>query len=203
MPLRNRVTPFGEIIADPARGLLLGNRGCLHRDGRIVRHHANRRWIACRLEWKGARRALQQPGRWTELFFLDEATALAAGHRPCAYCRRGDYDRYRAAWARAAGTVAPGADHMDDALHGERVRGRDTKVTFPAAAATLPDGAFVTDGDVALLVHGGVLRPWHPGGYGPALAPPVGPLVVLTPRSTVAAIRAGYTPAVHPSAAVA
>ena len=100
MPLRNRVTPLGELVADPARGLVYGNRGCLHDDeGRIRRRYAGRRWIACRLEFRGRRRsALLQPGRYTELFFLDEATAFAAGHRPCAECRRADYDRFVAAW---------------------------------------------------------------------------------------------------------
>src|SRR6478736_8868570 len=101
-PLRNRVTPLGELVADPARGLVYGNRGCLHDDrGRIRRRYAGRRWIACRLEFRGRRRAaLMQPGRYTELFFLDEATALAAGHRPCAECRRPDYDRFVARWRR-------------------------------------------------------------------------------------------------------
>ena len=107
MPLRNRVTPFGELIADPARGLVYGNRGCLHdAEGRIVRHHAVRRWIACRLEFRGWQRGpLLQPGKFTELFFLDEATALAAGHRPCALCRHEDYRRFTGLW-RDAPSVA-------------------------------------------------------------------------------------------------
>ena len=96
MPLQNRVTPLGELIATPARGLVYGNRGCLHdASGRIRRHHNGRRWIACRLRFRGWHRApLLQPGRFTELFFLDEATAFAAGHRPCALCRREDYNRF-------------------------------------------------------------------------------------------------------------
>src|SRR5919108_4199279 len=119
---RNRVTPLGELIADPARGLVYGNRGCLHdADGRIRRRYAGRRWIACRLEFKGRRRApLLQPGKYTELFFLDEATAFAAGHRPCAECRRDDYDRFVALWA-ARHDGEPGAGAIDRRLHGERL----------------------------------------------------------------------------------
>jgi hypothetical protein len=96
MPLQNRVTPLGELIADPARGLVYGNRGCLHDDrGRIRRRYNGKRWIACRLQFRGwHRHPLVQPGRFTELFFLDEATAFAAGHRPCALCRREDYKRF-------------------------------------------------------------------------------------------------------------
>ncbi|HEX3550596.1 MAG TPA: hypothetical protein VHT53_09475, partial [Candidatus Elarobacter sp.] len=125
MPLRNRVTPFGDIVALPGRGLLMGNRGVLHDDGgTIVRASAVRRWIACRTEFRGRRRTLLQPRRWTELFFLDEATALAAGHRPCAECQRGRYREFQAAWAAAnptlAGGAAPGADRMDAVLHAER-----------------------------------------------------------------------------------
>src|SRR5262249_50735958 len=122
VPLQNRVTPLGELVADPARGLVYGNRGCLHdADGRIRRPHAVRRWIACRLEFRGRRRAaLLQPGRYTELFFLDEATAFAAGHRPCAECRRVDYDRFVAAW-RELHPGDGGADAIDARLHGERI----------------------------------------------------------------------------------
>src|SRR3954449_2102995 len=143
MPLRNRVTPLSELITDPARGLVYGNRGCLHDDrGEIRRRFATRRWIACRLEFKGWRRkALLQPGRFTELFFLDEATAFAAGHRPCALCRREDYDRFGAIWADLHGGEA-GADAIDLRLHGERVdphtRGHRT---HEAPYAALPDAA--------------------------------------------------------------
>src|SRR5262249_40373383 len=119
MPLRNRVTPLGELIADPARGLVYGNRGCLHDErGEIRRRFATRRWLSCRLAFKGWHRtALMQPGRFTELFFLDEATALAAGHRPCALCRREDYDRFLAI------VGARGADEIDERLHHERLAG--------------------------------------------------------------------------------
>src|SRR6266699_2834089 len=122
MPLQNRVTPLGELIADPARGLVYGNRGCLHDEGgRIRRRYAGKRWIACRLEFRGwLRRPLLQPGRFTELFFLDEATALAAGHRPCALCRREDYLAFGDAWG-AVHTGMRGADEIDAQLHAERV----------------------------------------------------------------------------------
>ena len=128
MPLQNRVTPLGELIADPARGLVYGNRGCLHdEDGRIRRRFATKRWIACRLRFRGWRRhPLMRPGGFTELFFLDEATALAAGHRPCALCRREDYVRLMAIWSELhPGPV--GADPIDERLHrvldGDVVRG--------------------------------------------------------------------------------
>src|SRR5205814_2218255 len=155
MPRQNRVTPLGDLIADPARGLVYGNRGCLHdSDGRIRRRWATRRWIACRLEFRGWRRhPLLQAGKFTELFFLDEATAFAAGHRPCALCRREDYNRFLA----LAG--ARGADEIDARLHEERTGPRRP------AGEDLPDGAFVLLDDVPWLVAGGRLRRWTPAGY--------------------------------------
>src|SRR5215813_7532041 len=155
MPLRNRVTPLGELIADPARGLVYGNRGCLHDDrGEIRRRFATRRWIACQLQFKGwHRKALMQPGKFTELFFLDEATAFAAGHRPCALCRRDDYNRF----LELVG--ASGADEIDDRLHGERLTGAERRLE-PARADELPDGAFVLHDDAPWLVRGGHLLRW-------------------------------------------
>jgi hypothetical protein len=143
VPLQNRVTPLGELIAHPARGLVYGNRGCLHdAKGRIRRHQATRRWIACRLEFKGWHRGpLMQPGRFTELFFLDEATAFAAGHRPCALCRRDDYTRFLALVGE------PGADAADVRLDAERGRHHE------APMDDLPDAAFVLhDGDPHLVL---------------------------------------------------
>ena len=157
MALRNRVTPLNEIVADPAHGLVYGNRGCLHdAEGRIRRGYAVRRWIACRLEFKGWQRGpLLQPGKFTELFFLDEATALAAGHRPCAECRREDYRRWQAAW--------PGedahADAMDLVLHADRLDGR-AKRTYDARLGELPDGVMVERRGAAFLVAGGGLHAW-------------------------------------------
>jgi hypothetical protein len=198
VPHRNRVTPYGEIVAVPERGTLMGNRGVLHADdGTHRRDWQVRRWIACRLEFKGRQREIRQPRRWTELFFLDEATALAAGHRPCAECRRGDYRRWQAAWPQHD----TGADAMDLVLHASRLDGR-AKRTYDARPADLPDGAIVERGGRAWLVARGALLPWSAGGYGPAERAGAGETVtVLTPAVTVAAIAAGYAPALHPSAA--
>ena len=196
MPHRNRVTPFGEIVALPERGTLMGNRGVLlGDDGSHRRDWQVRRWIACRLEFKGCRRAIRRPRRWTELFFLDEATALAAGHRPCAECRREDYRRWQAAWPEADTS----ADAMDHVLHADRLDGR-AKRTYDAALGDLPDGVIVDRGG-PLLLWRGALRPWSPGGYGPPEpARAAERVTVLTPRATVAAIARGYAVSVHPSA---
>jgi hypothetical protein len=205
MPHRNRVTPLGELVADPARGLVYGNRGCLHdAAGRIVRSWAVRRWIACRLEFKGRRRApLLRPGRYTELFFLDEATALAAGHRPCAECRRADYDRLVALW-RELYPGEGGADAIDARLHAERVDPRTRRRQFHFLPfEELPDGAFVLhDGAPQLLLGGRLLR-WTPAGYTDRTAPPRGKAQLVTPPSLVALLRTGeerLVPLLHPSA---
>ena len=196
MPYRNRVTPSGEIVATPERGTLMGNRGVIHADdGSHQREWQVRRWIACRLEFKGRRRAVRQPRRWTELFFLDEATALAAGHRPCAECRREDYRRWQAAW--------PGedahADAMDLVLHADRLDGR-AKRTYDARLGELPHGVMVERGGAAFLVAGGALHAWTAAGYGAAEpAAPDGRVRVLTPRASVATIARGYAVSVHPS----
>ena len=190
------MTPFGEIVAIPERGTLMGNRGVIHADdGSHEREWQVRRWIACRLEFKGRRRPVRRPRRWTELFFLDEATALAAGHRPCAECRREDYRRWQAAW--------PGedahADAMDLVLHADRLDGR-AKRTYEARLGELPDGVLVARGERALLLAGGALRPWTAAGYGPPEpADPGERVAVLTPRATVATIARGYAPALHDS----
>jgi hypothetical protein len=202
MPLRNRVTPFGELITTDARGLFMGNRGCLHDDRRnIVRSAATTRWITCRLEFKGRRRTpLMQPGLYTELFFLDEATALAAGHRPCAECRRADFDRFRSLFPQAAGEPAPMAGAMDHVLDHERRNGRSRR-TWRALPSGCPDGTMIViDGDPA-LVHVGRFHHWTPHGYEP-IATAAGPeaVEVLTPPSTVAVLRAGYRPVVHATA---
>jgi hypothetical protein len=208
MALRNRVTPLSEIVADPARGLVYGNRGCLHdATGTIRRRYAVRRWIACRLEFKGWRRGpLRQPGRFTELFFLDEATAFAAGHRPCALCRREDYVRFSALW-RAAHAGERGADAMDARLHAERLApDRRTQRRHTALFGALPDGAFVVrDGD-PWVVCGGALRRWTVAGYADRARRPGGGerAEVVTPPSLVAVLAAGWEPVVpllHPTAA--
>jgi hypothetical protein len=193
MPRQNRVTPLGELIAHPARGLVYGNRGCLHDDeGRIRRRYATKRWIACRLEFRGWQRGpLLQPGKFTELFFLDEATAFAAGHRPCALCRREDYVRF----LELVG--AGGADEIDARLHDERLRRR-----HDAAYDQLPDGAFVLVDDEPWLLLGTELLRWTPAGYGERIPRPRGRAVLLTPPSLVSVLGAGWEPVVpllHPS----
>src|SRR5262245_55354323 len=163
MPLQNRVTPLGDIVADPGRGLLMGNRGCLHRPDRTlgVTRWRSRLWIACVLDWKGRRRDPMPPGRWTALFFLAEATALVAGHRPCCYCRRADYLAYAEAWRRAHGLAGrPRAVDMDAWLHRERVVPRTrVKLVRPARLADLPDGAMVRIGATPALWLGSRLLP--------------------------------------------
>lgn len=205
MPLQNRVTPFGELVAVAERGTLFGNRGVLHDDGgRIVRHHRGRRWIACLLEFRGRRRALVRPGRYTELFFLDGATALAAGHRPCAECRRADYDRFRRCWAAAHGEVGgalPGADRLDAALHRDRLTDAGAQRTYRAEFPALPDGVFVRHEGAPWLLWRGALLRWTPGGYERRRERPTGgTAMILTPAGVVRTIAAGYAPGVHPSA---
>lgn len=200
MPLQNRVTPFGAIVASPGRGLMMGNRGVLHDDARrIVRGWQTRRWIACVLEFKGIRRTVMTPRRYTELFFLDEAAALSAGHRPCAECRRMEYRQFQSLWRARNGGDA-GADEMDLRLHAERLAGKE-KRTYNADLATLPDGSYVALDGAPWLVLGGHLYAWSDSGYTRRRSRPANAtLDVLTPRSIVAILAAGYAPGVHPSA---
>ena len=198
MPLQNRVTPSSELVAFPERGSLTGNRGVLHDDRRrIVRFSRGRRWIACLTEFRGRRRALMRPGHYTELFFLDEATALAAGHRPCHECRRADAVRFREAWARATG-ADPGSslEALDRSLDEDRLEAPGRMRRWSAEARDLPDGAMVEIGGEAYLIWDGGVCGWRPGGYTLARRAPSGRLRVLTPRVICAAIAAGYEPAV-------
>jgi hypothetical protein len=201
MPLQNRVTPFGEIVALEGRGLVMGNRGVLHDDARhIVRQSQVRRWLACRTEFRGRHRTIMRPHSYTELFFLDEATAFAAGHRPCAECRHADYQRFRTLWAKCHGEPV-NADIIDRQLHFDRLVGRRTKRAYSADLATLPDGAYIAFEDRAWLIWGDFLFAWAASGYGERCKRPQDLQVeVLTPQSAVAVLAAGYTAAVHPSA---
>jgi hypothetical protein len=205
MPLQNRVSATGEIVRDSSRGLMMGNRGCLHGLGRDlgVTRWRSKLWICCVLDWNGTRRDPMPPGCWTALFFLDEATALAAGHRPCAYCRRADFVAYAQAW-RAARELEhrPLAAEMDATLHSERVVSHTRRqITHRSPAHVLPDGVMVRNGDTVGLVMAGQFVPWSLSGYGtPRPLVGAGHVEVLTPRSSVAAIAAGYRPLVHPSA---
>lgn len=202
MPLQNRVDPFGEIFADPARGLWVGNRGVLHDEGRTIRRPWQvRRWITCRLEFRGRHREVMSPRTWTELFFLDEATAFAAGHRPCGECRNADYRRFRELWGAIHPADAFGADWIDQRMHSERLVGRSGKRTAPAELADLPGGTFIAEGGRPWLVHGGSLLAWTPSGYVERRPRPRHRQVdLLTPPSVVAVFRAGYRPQLHPTA---
>jgi hypothetical protein len=205
MPRQNRVTPFGEIIATPERGTFLGNRGVLHdAAGRARRAWQLKRWIVCVLEFRGRHRQVMTPGRYTELFFLDEATALAAGHRPCAECRRERFLAFCDAWAVARSSAArPTAVEMDGRLHVERLRPDGTQRGFAADLDTLPNGVFVRSEGAqgqADLVWEDRLFAWSPAGYEEPRPRPKGKrTLVLTPKATVEAIRAGYEPAIHSS----
>ncbi len=203
MPLQNRVTPLGALVADPARGLVYGNRGCLHdSSGRIRRGYNGKRWIACRLEFRGWRRKrLLQPGRFTELFFLDEATAFAAGHRPCALCRREDYVRFGELW-RDLHPGDLGADAIDAQLHAERLTDTRKQRHHMAPLSGLPNGAFVLDEDEPWLVLDDELMRWTPGGYTQRMSRRSGQVRVITPRSVLAILPSwrGVVPLLHPSA---
>jgi hypothetical protein len=207
LPRQNRVTPLGELIATECRGTLMGNRGCLHDERqRIRRPFACKRWICCVLQFRGRRRAVMTPGRYTELFFLDEATALAAGHRPCAECQRARYLLFRAHWAAAhAGGQdgpVPGADDIDRVLHAERLDGDGRKRTYRERLSRLPSGVMVADAaGAAWLVRERGLAPWAACGYGPAVPRAAdAEFDVLTPPSVVRVISRGYPVDVHPSA---
>jgi hypothetical protein len=202
MPLQNRVTPFGDLVAKPARGLLMGNRGGRIHDpvSRTLarRRWASTRWICCRLSF--GERARQVWGRgYTELFFLDEVTALAAGHRPCAECRRTDARSFQACVARGLGLAAPPClDEIDARLHRERLDGREQR-RHRVLAPDLPDGAMVIVGGRVLALRDGRAFPWHPAGYGLPQPRPSSEVEALTPPLSLAALRAGYAPLWHPT----
>lgn len=213
MPKQNRVTPEGQIIATSARGIFMGNRGILHNvQQEIVKPFAHKAWIICRLNFKGRRREVMQPGNYTELFFLDEATALAAGHRPCFECRRAAAQAFRAAWLAGNPQLNLGesvkAKQIDEVLHVERlteayyIRDRQ-KRTYTAVLNTLPRGTIILWQERPYLVGQDALLPWTPAGYeAPVVRPKEAQVVVLTPPSTVAALTHGYIPVLHKSAKV-
>ena len=199
MSLQNRVSPYGVLFRTPARGTMMGNRGgCIHDDRReIVRIFKSRRWIACVLEFKDRHRVVMTPNLYTELFFLDEAVALAAGHRPCAECRRERYNAFRAAW----GSALPSADEMDLVLHPARIDSAGGKVTWNTPWQSLPDGAFVDLGGDAWLVRGNALLLWTPQGYARRESRPAsGSVTVLTPKPIVECLMRGYLAGIHASA---
>jgi len=203
---QNRVTPFSTLIATPERGTWMGNRGCLHdARGQIRRPFLGKRWIICLLEFRGRKRTVMTPGHYTELFFLDEATALAAGHRPCAECQRERFNLFRETWARAnpelTDAVRPTATRLDDRLHTDRRMPPKARTLYDTLDG-LADGVFVTDGEQnAYLVLNGQLLRWAPAGYeNPALSDVRYPLRLLTPLSIARTLSLGYPAGLHPSA---
>jgi len=208
MPRQNRVNPWGEIISVSDRGLFMGNRGTLHdAHGQLTSQRWTRKpWVTCQLSFKDRHRQVMSPGQYTELFFLDEATALAAGHRPCATCRRDDYSRFKQLWTEAnagrLGLVNPAIKDIDNTLHGERFISGGMQGDWHPSIKDLPNGTFVVldQPAKAWLVWGSVLLEWSPGGYQSYMKRPDGEAKVLTPQSVVAVLDAGYKPELHPSA---
>ena len=208
MPHQNRVTPWSTLLATPERGSLMGNRGCLHDDRQQIRRaFVGKRWILCQLAFKGRRLPIMAPGCYTQLFFLDEATALAAGHRPCAECLRPRFKQFRRLWASANPTMsagaAPLATALDEALHHERISATGEKALHRATLAELPPGSMVVlDGSAQpYLVLEHSLRGWSPADYGEPLPRPATISVeVLTPRSVVRTLALGYPVMLHQSA---
>jgi len=207
MPLQNRVDPYGNLHAVEARGAWMGNRGILHDEQkRIVAPWRLKRWITCTLSFRGRKRQVFAPHRYSELFFLDEATSFAAGHRPCAECRRGRYNEFRAAWieAHADRTAAQmvGADAIDGTLHAQRAIRGGGKKTWQARATRLPPGTFIDSLGRPHLIWGGRLWPWTFDGYEHPvpLTTMSAEVTVLTPQSIVRVFESGFTPQVHASA---
>ncbi len=208
MPLQNRVTPFGEIVAVPERGSFMGNRGRIHNELRKLksRHWDRKAWITCLLQFKGRHRQMMTPSTYTELFFLDEATAFAAGHRPCGECRRSDAKRFKKLWLQVNGASLQGKtgtmSNMDAVLHSERIARDGTQRRWEVRLSELPDGAMVLvdDPGAALLLQQGSLYLWSSAGYVERIPVPSGRTVtVLTPASVTRVLAAGYRPIVHPS----
>ena len=203
MPLQNRVTPSGDIIATPHRGMFTGNRGIIHDPETktlLKKRWSTPAWLTCVCEFRGWRRKVMGGRSWTELFFLDEATAFAAGHRPCFFCRRDDANRFRAAWQQGNGVAKVLARDIDAVLHRERLdRGRKRLHPLPMPLNELPDGAMVQAGDESYLIARGRVLQWSLAGYSEAEGA-IESAMLLTPPSTLRVLAAGYRPVLHPSA---
>jgi hypothetical protein len=203
MPLQNRVTPTGEIIATPHRGLFTGNRGIIHDPQTktlLKRRWSSPAWLTCVCEFRGRRREVMGGRSWTELFFLDEATAFAAGHRPCFFCRRDDANRFRAAWEEGNGVADVRLKDIDAVLHRERLDGRSKRLHAPIMPLKeMPDGAMVQAGDQSFLIAQGRAVLWTPDGYR-GVSSTIQDALLLTPPSTLRALGAGYRPVLHTSA---
>jgi hypothetical protein len=211
MPFQNRVNPFSKIIATAERGTFTGNRGVIHNAQKeIIKNHAVKYWITCMLQYKDMHRVVMTPNRWTELFFLDEATAFAAGHRPCGFCRYADFKCFKNLWLQANGkqhglVENVKMDIIDNIIHQERLNDNNVQKTFTASLKSLPDGVFVklTDNENAFLWHQQNLYQWSFNGYKKMNAFNKNQTVdVLTPVSYVEVFRMGYTPQIHISAEV-
>jgi hypothetical protein len=203
MPLQNRVTPQGDIVAVSDRGLFTGNRGIIHDPATktlLRKRWSNPAWLTCVCEFRGRRRKVMGGRSWTELFFLDEATAFAAGHRPCFYCRRDDANRFRAAWEEGNGVTSVLAPEIDAVLHRERLDGGKKRLhALPTRLEKLPDGAMLQSGAESYLIVQGKPLQWSFAGYR-AAETTIADAMLLTPPSTVRAFAAGYRPVLHPSA---
>jgi hypothetical protein len=203
MPLQNRVTPQGDIIVTPHRGMFTGNRGIIHDPATrtlLTQRWSSKAWLTCVCEFRGRRREVMGGRNWTELFFLDEATSFAAGHRPCFYCRRDDANAFRAAWEQGNGVRRVLARDIDAVLHRERLeRGSKRLHALPMPLEQLPEGAMVQAGTESYLIAQGRALPWSPGGYREARNAIAGAML-LTPPSTLRALGAGYRPVLHESA---
>jgi len=201
MPLQNRVTPIGNIIATSDRGMFTGNRGIIHDPETrtlLKKRWSTHAWLTCVLEFRGRRRKVMGGRSWTELFFLDEATAFAAGHRPCFFCRREDANRFRAAWERGNRVREAHAPDIDAALHRERFASAKRLHPLPMAIEKLPDGAMVQAGEDSFLIVKGRPLSWSPAGYR-AVKGGLKDAKLLTPPSTLRAFMAGYRPVLHRS----
>ena len=203
MPLQNRVTPQGDIIATPHRGMFTGNRGIIHDPATktlLRRRWASRAWLTCVCEFRGRRRKVMGVRSWTELFFLDEATSFAAGHRPCFFCRRDDANRFRKAWEAANGVSRVYAGDIDAVLHRERLDGKAKRLhALPMRLEQLPDGAMMQSAEASFVIARGRALMWSPAGYREAQGK-IESAMLLTPPSTLRALAAGYRPVLHGSA---
>ena len=203
MPLQNRVTPTGDIIATAHRGLFTGNRGIIHDPATktlLKKRWSSPAWITCVCEFRGWRRKVMGGRSWTELFFLDEATAFAAGHRPCFFCRRDDANRFRTAWEKGNGVAGIRAREVDAVLHRERLEsGRKRLHPLPMPVTQLPDGAMVQQGEESFVIVQGRALQWSMAGYSETETA-IDNAMLLTPPSTQRALGAGYRCVLHPSA---
>lgn len=198
--LQNRVNPFGEIITTPARGSFMGNRGVIHNAQKQITHaFKHKAWIICTLEFKGRKRTVMTPDRWTELFFLDEATAFAAGHRPCFECRKEDAKRFKSCWIAGNPSynfnMTTSIKEIDEVIHCERIDSAKKKVTHQRMSSDLVEGTFVAIDDAPYLFSKGRLHRWTPSGYEiSTAAPDASMMTILTPSSVFNAFNAGYVP---------